>query len=263
MTGPQEPVEVRAGKERLPWSAAVVASGLTLLLILAATLAGSAAAGLQDTLSGALEPGARAPGDLEALGAWRLGAYFAGFQITAAALTLLAAPVLRRWSLGPVLPLFWPAGGLRVMLASVTALIAMAVAAGLAIYAFDPKAFAADVRPFAEMARSRGWWVLLLAAAIGAPIAEELLFRGFLFSGLRASPLGFTGAAVISAAVWTALHASYSPYGLALLMLIGFYFAWLRERTGTLLPSMAGHALYNGLIVLALAAAGEDIGNLA
>ncbi len=106
---------------------------------------------------------------------------------------------------------------------------------------------------FAEMARSRSWWVLLLAAGLGAPLAEEMLFRGFLYSGLRASPLGFAGTALVTALFWTSLHATYSPYGLVLLLMIGLYFAWLRERSGSVWLSIAAHAVYNGLIVLALA----------
>jgi len=217
-----------------------------------AMLAGLQAAALFDIASDYRTPGAHPPGHFETLAAERLGAYFASFQICIVALTLLAArlvPPLR----SRALPLVWPRGGLAAILLGVGGLLAVSGVIGTLIYHLDRSTFVHDLRPFAHMARSDSWWMLMLAASIGAPLAEEMLFRGLLFGGLRASPIGFYGAAGVSAAFWTALHASYSIYALALLFVIGFYFAWLRERTQSLWPSIVGHAVYNGVIVLALA----------
>lgn len=246
------------------WRFAVMALALALLSVGIATVAGSAGAALFDAQSGAMEPGARAPGDIEALSAARIGAYFLMFQTAMVLAALFSAWGLRRAGYAaPVMPMQWPLGGLRGIVAGVAGLLALAVVAGLAIYMIDRQALAADLKPFAELARSRSWWVLLLAAGTGAPFAEELLFRGMLFSGLRRSPLGFSGAALISTLFWTSLHATYSPYGLALLVLIGLYFCWLRERSGSLWPPIAAHAVYNSAIVLALAFSGNALDRLA
>ena len=241
------------------WRYAVMALALALLSVGVATVAGSAGAGLFDVQSGAMEPGARAPGDIEALSAARIGAYFLAFQLVMVLAALFSAWGLRRAGYAaPVMPLQWPPGSLRRVVAGVAGLLALAIVAGLAIYMIDRQALAADLKPFAELARSRNWWVLLLAAGIGAPLAEELLFRGMLFSGLRRSPLGFSGAALVSTLFWTSLHATYSPYGLGLLVIIGLYLCWLRERSGSLWPPIAAHAVYNSAIVTVLASIPES-----
>lgn len=244
--------------EARSWAPAALSLALSVVAIAAATLAGAAGTILHDAWSGALEAGARAPGDIEALSAVRLGAYFGAFQIAAVVATLLFARILQRRVRTPVLPLAWPRGGFVTLALSVVGLLALATAAGLIVYQLDKEALSADLKPFAAIARSRGWWVLLLAAGVGAPLAEELLFRGFLYSGLRASPLGFAGTALVTAVVWTSLHMTYSAYGLALLLMIGLYFAWLRERSGSVWPSIAAHAVYNGVIVVALSQVPEQ-----
>lgn len=245
------------------WRLAGMALAFALLSVGLATLAGFAGSIVFDALSGATEPRARAPGDIEALTAARLGAYFLAFQSVMVLATVFSAWGLRRAGLADVLPLQWPEGGLMALAAAVAGLLAIAAGAGLAIYLIDRAALVADLQPFADMARSRSWWVLLLAAGVGAPVAEELLFRGVLFSGLRRSALGFSGAALVTTLFWTSLHATYSPYGLALLVIIGLYLCWLRETSGSLWLPIAAHAAYNGLIVLALAFAGSAVDRLA
>ena len=54
----------------------------------------------------------------------------------------------------------------------------------LAIYALWPDDFTKDLRPFSEMARGPGAWLAGLVVTIGAPLSEELLFRGFLLPAL-------------------------------------------------------------------------------
>lgn len=234
-----------------------MALALALLSVGFATVAGSAGAALFDAQSGAMEPGARAPGDIEALSAARIGAYFLAFQSSMVLAAMFSAWGLRAAGMETVLPLVWLPRAALSLLTAIAGLLAIALVAGLVIYVLNREALAADLRPFAELARSRNWWVLLLAAGIGAPLAEELLFRGILFSGLRRSPLGFSGAALVSTLFWTSLHATYSPYGLGLLVVIGIYLCWLRERCGSLWPPIAAHAVYNSAIVLALSAMPE------
>jgi Type II CAAX prenyl endopeptidase Rce1-like len=88
--------------------------------------------------------------------------------------------------------------------------------------------------------------------ALGAPLAEELLFRGFLLSALARTRAGFAGAALISTSLWTALHAGYSLIGIVEVFTIGLFFSWMLWRTGSLRVPIFCHALYNSLLVCML-----------
>jgi membrane protease YdiL (CAAX protease family) len=108
-----------------------------------------------------------------------------------------------------------------------------------------------DLRPFLKLVRGPDWLLTAAVVGIGAPLSEELLFRGFLLSALARTSLGFWGAAVIATALWTALH-GYSSVGIAEVFIIGLFFSWLLWRTGSLWVAIFCHALYNSLIVLVL-----------
>jgi membrane protease YdiL (CAAX protease family)/uncharacterized RDD family membrane protein YckC len=87
---------------------------------------------------------------------------------------------------------------------------------------------------------------VVLLIAVAAPIAEEVFFRGMLFGGLRRR-LSTIPAAAISAAVFGALHASTGITAVPPLIVFGFVLALLYERTGSLVPGIAAHALNNAL----------------
>ena len=81
---------------------------------------------------------------------------------------------------------------------------------------------------------------------IGAPLAEELLFRGLGFSLLR--PFGLAPAVLGTAFAWTLAHALLE--GLPVFMVFGIGLALLRERQGSIFPGMFLHATFNGLSLL-------------
>jgi uncharacterized protein len=231
----------------------VVGVVFAVLIILAIGAGGGTmAARAFEVWVGADQPGARPAGALEALNAAQLSVFLVGFQITSIMLTLAVAPYFAR-SPQNLLPLNWPRRALWIIGASTIALFMIMLTFGAIVYVFDNQAFVGDVKPFADMAKTRVWWGLLIGAAVGAPIAEELLFRGLLFGVLRESWLGFAGTLMTTAALWSALHMQYSLYGLIAIFFIGLYLGWLRERTGSLVPPIICHALYNGTIVVALA----------
>lgn len=92
----------------------------------------------------------------------------------------------------------------------------------------------------------------LLLIAVLVPIVEELFFRGMLYPLLRrrlAAPL----AIAINAAIFAAVHAI--PLLMPGLFVIGLCLAFLRERSGSVLPGMLYHAMQNGLAMLAIYAA--------
>jgi membrane protease YdiL (CAAX protease family) len=97
---------------------------------------------------------------------------------------------------------------------------------------------------------------LVLAAVtvlIGAPVAEELFFRGFLFRAFR-SRRSFAFATTVSAILFALVH--WQPEGLAaslpLMVAVGAAsvgFCWVYERRGSLLSAMIAHAVFNSIAV--------------
>ena len=85
-------------------------------------------------------------------------------------------------------------------------------------------------------------------ALLMAPVCEEILFRGFVFGGLRRR-MRFRWAALLSAIPFAALHAD--PIRLIGLTVIGVMLAGIYERRKTLVASMAAHATVNAVAVIA------------
>jgi len=115
-----------------------------------------------------------------------------------------------------------------------------------------PEVVLGDLRIFSELLHGESGILALLIIAVGAPLSEELLFRGFLFSGLAKSRLGLIGTSVLTAVLWTTLHYGYSIFGLLEVLAIGLYFSWLLVRTGSLWAPIFSHAVYNTVIGLVL-----------
>jgi membrane protease YdiL (CAAX protease family) len=86
------------------------------------------------------------------------------------------------------------------------------------------------------------FWVALV---IATPIFEELLFRGFVFTGIAASPLGRVGAILITALAWTWIHYEFDPLEFTTIFIIGVMLGVARLRTGSVLVTIMIHMLYN------------------
>ena len=91
--------------------------------------------------------------------------------------------------------------------------------------------------------------VLLILVAIIAPIAEELFFRGMLYPLLRQrwSP---KVAIVINGLVFALIH--FIPILIPGLFFVGMVLAWVRERSGSIIPCILLHALQNGMVLLSI-----------
>jgi membrane protease YdiL (CAAX protease family) len=83
-----------------------------------------------------------------------------------------------------------------------------------------------------------------------APVAEEFFFRGFFYRALR-SRYSVLGAALIDGLLFGAIHWDFSTTdGLLIippLAALGFMFCLVYERTGSLYPVIALHALNNAI----------------
>jgi uncharacterized protein len=96
-----------------------------------------------------------------------------------------------------------------------------------------------------DLYRSSWHFLLFLAVVFGGPLAEEPIFRGFLFRGIADSRWGPVGAIVISSAMWAAPHLQYDLYGIATIALIGLYLGAVRYQTGSLPLVMLLHGINN------------------
>lgn len=94
--------------------------------------------------------------------------------------------------------------------------------------------------------------VSLLEYVVFAPICEEIAFRGLLYATLRRR-LAFFPAAIISTSIFALAH-GYSLVGFISVFWSGFLWAWIYERTGSLIPGMVAHAMNNLLVCLTVMA---------
>jgi hypothetical protein len=97
--------------------------------------------------------------------------------------------------------------------------------------------------------------LLLLSAALTcvvAPISEEILFRGFIFTALR-SWRGTIPAAVITGVLFGAVHAGSAPVlDLVPLAALGFGLCLLYRYSGSLYPCIVAHSLNNSIAFASL-----------
>ena len=236
----------------LPWKSVALVLAVAAAIVVCGTLAGFGATALFDVWSRLDEPRAFAAGETEALLTARVAVSLVAFQLATILLVIVANALFARAG-GSFLRFTVPQGGVKTLVLATLGLIALAFIYGGVVFGLDRDAFRHDISPFADLMTARTWWLILIAAGIGAPIAEECLFRGLVYGALRRTSLGIAGAAAASAILWALLHAHYSVYGIAAITLIGIYLALVREKTGTLLVPIVCHGVYNSLIVLILA----------
>ena len=94
---------------------------------------------------------------------------------------------------------------------------------------------------FAEL--TSPWW-LLLAGIVVAPIVEELFFRGFVYAGL-AQRYSWRKAALISSALFALIH--LQPLAFVPIFVLGYIFAYLYQRSGSIWPAVLMHVTTNAL----------------
>lgn len=85
-----------------------------------------------------------------------------------------------------------------------------------------------------------------------APVFEELAFRGLLFAILRRK-FRFLPAALMSASIFAVAH-GYGLVGFISVLWSGLLWAWIYEKTGSLLPGILAHAMNNLLVCLSVMA---------
>ena len=77
-----------------------------------------------------------------------------------------------------------------------------------------------------------------------APVAEELLFRGVIYSSIK--QIGYQRAAIaVSAILFAAVHTSWAL--MLPLIVLACILVWLYEKTGSLIAPMVMHATFNAI----------------
>jgi hypothetical protein len=92
---------------------------------------------------------------------------------------------------------------------------------------------------------------LLLIAGL-VPLVEELFFRGMVYPLIRAR-MGALPAVALNALLFALVH--FIPLLIPGLFVVGMLLAYLRERSGSIWPSVLYHMLQNSLALIAINAA--------
>lgn len=179
-------------------------------------------------------------------------------QIAVVAAPCLAFAWWLRLDVGRTFRLTRPTGGawvaalvavpLGLALPIVSAAIHHAVAGGLAP---DGALRAIDEQMKALVRDSSALRIVLLLGVLPG-VCEELVYRGFVLSGLRqawTSRRGAVAAVLVTAAFFALSHVF--PEKWANTFVMGAILGWLALRTGSIVPGIVAHAVHNGAAVLA------------
>ncbi len=156
------------------------------------------------------------------------------------ALAVAVAPM--GWRALPALG-FRPARFWTIVLGTIGALVVSVAVSQLG----EPE----GVKQALDVARTPSLFVAsLVVMALLAPLVEEAVFRGLLY-GWVAGRWGTTIAWLVSSILFAAAHVE--PAHALLVLPLGLWFGWLRQRTDSLWPSLVAHIVNNGLAVVAAA----------
>lgn len=99
--------------------------------------------------------------------------------------------------------------------------------------------------------------LLMILIAVVAPLAEELFFRGMLYPLMRLR-WSAVPAIVVNGLIFSLVHVF--PPLLPGLFFVGMVLAWVRERSGSLIPCVLLHAMQNGIVLLGIYAMANGLG---
>ena len=135
------------------------------------------------------------------------------------------------------------AGRLILLILVLDIFVVLPIHAVITIFLF-PDAEQQEVITMFEDASDTSLALLAFSVAILTPFAEELLFRGFIL-GMLLKRYSDIQSIVISSLIFAIAH---EPIAMVLAFGGGLLYGWLRVRTGSILPGMIAHAIWNGFI---------------
>jgi membrane protease YdiL (CAAX protease family) len=171
---------------------------------------------------------------------------------------LAGASRLAGWPAARYLGLVQP--NRRDVIVSIAALIAVMIALEALTWLLGR----ASVTPFQtdayRVAKTAGTLPLMwLAFVVAAPAGEEILFRGFVFRGWAASPLGPLGTVALTSLIFAAIHLQYDWFGIFQTLCLGALFGWVRWRGGSVTLTILLHMAINLISTLWTAAKVEGL----
>jgi uncharacterized protein len=165
------------------------------------------------------------------------------FVLAAVYCAHIGGRVVRAWQFGLRPPgAGWRRAGSLIVLLLVVFIVLSAIWSAV----FHPE----EEKLLETLGSNEGTALLLLSAGLTcvvAPICEEFLFRGYMFTALR-SWRGTLPAALITAVMFGGVHAGSAPaLDLVPLAGLGFGLCLLYRYTGSLYPCIAAHSLNNSI----------------
>lgn len=92
------------------------------------------------------------------------------------------------------------------------------------------------------------WWGVVIGVTVGAPVVEEVIYRGLLQNGLRRVLGSGWGAVLVTSVVFTIVHAGAVDWrGMPVLMVLSIGLGIVYARTGRLLAPIAMHSAFNAV----------------
>lgn len=92
-----------------------------------------------------------------------------------------------------------------------------------------------------------GLVLMLMALVVAAPLFEELLFRGFMYTGMIRSRAGIIGAIIIPSIMWALVHVQYEWLWISMIFFMGILFTLARHMSGSIYTVIGMHAVNNFL----------------
>jgi uncharacterized protein len=161
-----------------------------------------------------------------------------------------------------MLPLGWPKLGILgwpILILVFIVMMALVMNGAYWVTGFDTKQSSGIVeKTMAELTANPVLFSFSLPSIIlAAPLTEEFLFRGLLFSGLTHTPVGRVGAVLITAALWAIAHAFGAPMiNVGVLFIMGIVLGLALLRFGSLWVTIVLHTAWNAMTSLAIFAIG-------
>lgn len=100
-------------------------------------------------------------------------------------------------------------------------------------------------------------WLLIFAMVIVAPVYEELVFRGILWSAIAEqfaappatgiSQSGAVIASLITSLIFASIHLQYGLYEISTIVVLALIFCYARVKSGSLLLPIVLHIVNNGV----------------
>jgi membrane protease YdiL (CAAX protease family) len=168
---------------------------------------------------------------------------------------IVSVAVSRRWGNGPVADygLIWNASSIGLGIGYGFALLIGSglIASALMRFSDEVSSAAADIA-LSLSGDPIALGLMLFSIVFLAPVAEEMAYRGALFSAMQQRGWNAVVITLVNGGVFAAMH--FEPERLLILVLLGCGLAWLRWRTQRTSTTVVAHMVINAFAALGILA---------